>query len=270
MDYDQFHQHVRSRYERLPAQLQRIAGYLLDHSDDAALATVAEVAARVEVQPSSVIRFAKAVGFSGFSEIQEILRTRLRQSLPRYRDRIRTSPKPGDSDGTSLLRLHAQEDQEALTALQAGELGEHLDRAAMALARAHIAYVVATGRAMPVANYLWYAISRLERRCVLIDSTRPTDAQQAMLATSADLVIVTSFHPYSPATMELVRGLDARGMSLIGITDSIASPLANIAGVRLVYSETGSQPFRSLTVPLALARTLVVATAHRLERKRRG
>lgn len=269
MDYDQLHQQVRSHYGALSPQLKRIAAFVLEQSHEAALATVAEIAGRLDVQPSAVIRFSKAVGFNGFAEIQDILLMRLRQSLPSYRERIERAGAAASSS-RSLLEMHAEEDMQALRALQSGELGADVDRAAAVLARAQFVYLVATGRAMPVASYLAYALGRLEKRTLLVDSTNPTLAQQAQLATGRDAVVATSFHPYNPNTVALAKAVVSAGVPMVPITDSIVSPLASMPGPHLVYSETGSQPLRSLTVPMCIARTLVVSTGAHMQKRRKA
>jgi DNA-binding MurR/RpiR family transcriptional regulator len=52
--------------------LKQIASYALDNPSEMALETIASVAPRAGVQPSSLIRFAKVFGFSGGSEMQRV------------------------------------------------------------------------------------------------------------------------------------------------------------------------------------------------------
>ena len=68
---------IADRYGRLSGQLKRIAEFALDRPDDLALATVSSIAQSVGVQPSSVVRFAKAFGYDGFSDMQQLFRQRL-------------------------------------------------------------------------------------------------------------------------------------------------------------------------------------------------
>ena len=53
-----------------------------------ALGTVAAVAEAAGVQPSALIRFANALGFGGFSEMQQVFRGRLVERSASYRERI--------------------------------------------------------------------------------------------------------------------------------------------------------------------------------------
>ena len=64
-----------------PKQLQRIARFALEQPHDLALGTVAAVAEAAEVQPSAMIRFANALGYGGFSEMQQVFRGHLVRAL---------------------------------------------------------------------------------------------------------------------------------------------------------------------------------------------
>ena len=66
----------------------RAAEYALAHPDEIAFGTVASVAEAAEIQPSALIRFAKALGYNGFSELQEVFRHRLRERWPPYGERL--------------------------------------------------------------------------------------------------------------------------------------------------------------------------------------
>ena len=51
-----------------------IARFILDHSSDACFMTSTDIAARLGVSESSVIRFSRSLGFQGFMDFQKALR----------------------------------------------------------------------------------------------------------------------------------------------------------------------------------------------------
>ncbi len=75
--YDELKDAIGDAYPTLSPQLQRLARYALDKPHDLALGTVAAVAEANAVQPSSMIRFANALGFDGFSQMQQVFRSHL-------------------------------------------------------------------------------------------------------------------------------------------------------------------------------------------------
>ena len=88
--FDSLQKAIVERFPSLSKRLQQIATYALDNPSDLALETIATVAERANVQPSSLIRFAKELGFSGYSEMQRVFRLRLTDAMPDYNERLRT------------------------------------------------------------------------------------------------------------------------------------------------------------------------------------
>ena len=87
-NYEQLESRITQAYPGMSKQLQRIARFALERPDELALGTVAAVAEATEVQPSAMIRFANAVGYGGFSEMQQVFRSHLVQRSSSYRERI--------------------------------------------------------------------------------------------------------------------------------------------------------------------------------------
>src|SRR6188474_2529058 len=87
--YEALRAEIARRHPRFADRLKQIAEFALDHPTDMALGTVAEVAERARVQPSAIVRFARAVGYGGFTEMQQVFRSRLVASVaPSYKERI--------------------------------------------------------------------------------------------------------------------------------------------------------------------------------------
>ena len=81
----------------LSGRLQQIAEFVLDHPTEVALGTVAEVAERSGVPPSAIVRFAHALGFGGFTEMQQVFRSRLVAGVaPSYKARLAGLKTRGD------------------------------------------------------------------------------------------------------------------------------------------------------------------------------
>ena len=89
MSYDELRGAIAQRHRALSGRLQQIAEFVLEHPTDVALGTVAEVAERSGVPPSAIVRFAHALGFGGFTEMQLVFRSRLVAGVaPSYKARL--------------------------------------------------------------------------------------------------------------------------------------------------------------------------------------
>ena len=82
---------------------------------------------------------------------------------------------------------------------------------------------------------------------------------------AGDVMIAISFAPYAEETALAAQLAVVRGARLIAITDSRMSPLAKEAAAALVVPESSTFGFRALTNTMALAQSLFIALAYRLE-----
>ena len=73
---------ISARYPTLSKRLRQIAEFALKHPNEIAIESIAVIAQHAGVQPSALIRFAKAFGFEGFSDLQRIFQQRLRERRP--------------------------------------------------------------------------------------------------------------------------------------------------------------------------------------------
>jgi DNA-binding MurR/RpiR family transcriptional regulator len=273
--YDGLRQEIVDRFSVLSKCLQQIASYALDNPSEMALETIAAVAPRANVQPSSLIRFAKVFGFSGYSEMQRVFRLRLTDAMPDYKERLRLlgDEVPGTQENElgSLLSQFVQADIAALQCLlQHDRMAELLELAVNLIAKSETVYLVAHRRSFPVACYLSYALSQLNVRNVLVDGVGGMFFQQVSHATPRDVVIAVSTKTYSPDVVQVVRESSQRGVRVIALTDSPLSPLAEHATLSLEVQQASVQMFRSLAVPMTLAITLIVGLGRSLGVKRSG
>ena len=72
MDYEHLRNELGVGYSNLSGRLQEISRYTMSLPNEMSLETIDVIAQRAEVLPSSLIRFAKSLGFSGFSEMQKV------------------------------------------------------------------------------------------------------------------------------------------------------------------------------------------------------
>ncbi|HEU5320337.1 MAG TPA: MurR/RpiR family transcriptional regulator, partial [Methylomirabilota bacterium] len=97
--YEALRAAIARAYPELSRQLQHIARFATEHPNDMALETVATIAGRAAVPPSSLVRFAQALGFDGFSDMQQVFRSRLVERSLSYRERIARLTRDGAAGG---------------------------------------------------------------------------------------------------------------------------------------------------------------------------
>jgi DNA-binding MurR/RpiR family transcriptional regulator len=274
--YDQLEKAIIEQFPSLSKRLQQIASHALDNPSELALETIAAVSQRAGVQPSSLIRFAKVFGFSGYSDMQRVFRLRLTDAMPDYKERLKSlngNEAQGEEakDVNALLEQFVEADVVGLRRLQQNKrLGTLLDQAFKLITDSETVYVVAHRRSFPIACYLAYALSQMNVRNVLVDGVGGMFMQQVGHATNRDVIIAISSKAYSPDVAQVVREAKQRGVRIIAMTDSPLSPLAEHSDVSLEVQQAAVGLFRSLAVTMTLAVTLIVGLGRAVEGKRHG
>ncbi|MEO8675314.1 MAG: MurR/RpiR family transcriptional regulator [Casimicrobiaceae bacterium] len=265
--YEHLAKSITDAYPGLPARLQDIARFALGNPDALALGTVAHVAREARVPPSAVVRFANALGFTGFTDLQKIYRERLVARSATYRERIETLRRDGRDRGSVMAPLVASAIVD-LERLREHEQPDKLREAASLLLAAGTVFLLAQRRAFPIASYLSYALAQLELPALLLDNVGGMLRQQAAAARRDDVLVVASFRNYSPDVIETADHCAARGVAVVAITDQPVSPLARAARVRFDVGDDLAQPFRSLVAPLCVAQALVMAVGYAMAEQR--
>lgn len=256
-------------YEDLSPRLKQVASYVLDNPNDIAVETLSVIAGRCEVQPSTIVRFAKSFGYSGASEMQRLFRDEILTTVPSpsYSERVRQFRQRFDS-ADWLLPFNVMHDFTesniiALEHLREAVRQEDLEQAIQLMHQAHTVYIAGVRRSFPVAAYLSYSLSHVEKRAFLLDGVAGMTSEQSWMLGPEDVVIAVSFMPYASETAELAQRAKANGAPLIAISDNRLNPIARNAEVCFEIKDAEVRQFRSLTASMCLAQTLVISYAYR-------
>ena len=254
------------RRATLPKRLSQVAGFALDNPEDMAFGTVAAVADLAGVQPSTLVRFAQALGYEGFSDLQTVFHSLLRNRWPDYEDRLKSLSPDSDVGVDGLLAGFCESAAQSLSQIRERISRDTLERAVDILAEADTIYLLGQRRAFPVASYLAYALAKLKIRSVLVDNVASLGPDQVAFADGGDALLAVSFTPYTPTTIEIANRL-AQRLPVVAITDSAFSPLTGSARVWFEVAEADFGAFRAVSGTFALAMTLAVAVGQRRARQ---
>jgi DNA-binding MurR/RpiR family transcriptional regulator len=261
--YEELRSAIARRYPEFSDRLKLIAEFALDHPTEMALGTVAEVAGRAKVQPSAIVRFAHAMGYGGFSEIQQVFRSRLVASVaPTYKERIAGLRRDGRfldaSTPHGVLARFTSEGMVSLDSLQHATSEKDLARAISLIGAAETIYVLGLGGSFPVALHLTYVLRKLGRRVALLDGLGSAIEEQAVAAKPSDALIAISFKGYNRDTARLFPELVSRGLPAVSITDSLLSPIVKGATVVFEIPDMPEAALRTMVAPMCLAQSLAV------------
>jgi DNA-binding MurR/RpiR family transcriptional regulator len=257
--YEELRAVLSSGTVRLPKRLRQVAIFLWQHPAAVALGTATSVAAEAQAPASALVRLAQRLGFSGFSELQDLFKSHLAET------RLAGAParrRDGEENGTARL----VEGFLTASAASLARVNQRLDIArleqmAQALAAAEIIYLVGSKRAFAVANYVSLSLANLGVRNIALDNVGAAAFEMLRGATPRDALLAVSFTPYNSVTPELAAAAAQMGVPICALTDSAFSPLAPISRAYVEVVEESFSGFKSLSATLAVAMALALRIA---------
>ena len=274
MDYEHLRNKLVEGYSNLSGRLQQITRYAMTHPNDMALETIAVIAKRTEVPPSSLIRFAKSFGFSGFSEMQKVFQQGLLGRMSEYQKRVQNlniEIRQQGEEVQSNLGYFIQGGIQALQSLRNTVKDEDIVKTASIMIESDVVHIAAQRRSFPIGTYLTYALSHLGVPNMLLDSVGGMFAEQGKTIRKGDVLLAISFSPYANEVLKLAGNVQERGIPVIVISDSILSPLGLFADVCLEVEETEVFGFKGviLSALMCLSLSLVVELGNQMEQQKK-
>lgn len=255
--FDTLRARIMERHDSLSPHLRRLARIALEDPNLMALETVAAIAERAGVQPSTLIRFAKEFGYDGFSRMQKVFRLRLVEGAPTYRERVDASRGRNSNGARDRLDSCADALIASLEQLKQTTSREDVARAVKLFDEANYIMVAGLRRSRPIAAYLAYGLTRLERRCSLLDFDGGMAAQQVANMRPGDVLAAIAFPEYSVPVVDIVRDAHLRSVPVISLTDGPASPLALNATVSFYVDADANGAFRPISGAIGLVQTFI-------------
>lgn len=242
----------------LSPQLSRAAQYLLDNPAEISVSTTREIADAADVTANTVVRLARATGFQGFDELREPFRRQVADAALSFPDRARflKSLNQGGHHGALLTDMAGA----ALTnveALFATLDMDELKAAADLIASARIANVLGVGTAQPLADNFAYVTGMAFDHVRSIPGTGLSIDHAARFA-DGDVLLAMTFSPYRVEIVKAVEMAHRRGVPVIAISDSLASPIVRDATHAFVVPTDSPLPFSSNVACTVLLETLLV------------
>ena len=268
-DFDELRSAILERKASLPKRLTQVAAYALDNPDEVAFRTAASIAGAAHVQPSTLVRFAQQFGFEGFSSLQELFRTRLKQRTSTYEERLRLleQDSPAVSESVAILNGFVNAGHRSLNALTKAVDPDQFEEAVRILAGAQTIFLIAKRRSYPISSYMAYAFGKLKVKCMAVGTAAGIDDDLLALAGPKDAAFAVSFAPYASESAGQAHAMAARGVPVVSLTDSAFSPLAECSKVWFEVTEADHAGFRSLSASMAFAMALTVSVAEKRRRE---
>jgi DNA-binding MurR/RpiR family transcriptional regulator len=248
---------LRRNYDRLTQSQKRIAEFIVGHPQTVAFSTVDQMAAKLDVNPSTVVRFTYRIGLNGFPDLQDRMRELVRGQLSRTGDPIAERQGNGAHLAGTSFGASFSHDWRNLHRTIEGIDPDIFGRAIDLISRARRVYVTAGFSTFPVANYFGLILDRLRPDITLLASSDAFANVRLAEIKSEDCVVAFTFPRYAASTHRIALWSKEQDAKVIAVTDSPISAVGQIADVLLLAASTGAGMQNSLVAPMAVANALL-------------
>lgn len=248
--------------ERAPAfskGQRRIASYITESYDKAAFMTASKLGKAVGVSESTVVRFAMELGYDGYPNMQKAMQEMVMNRLTSVQRMGVTHDRIGGQDVVSSV---LQADMDKLRQTQDNLDREDFQLAVDAMMKAKSIYVIGVRSAAALANFFGYYLNYMFENVHVITASGSSEMLEKLVNIKAeDAVLAISFPRYSTATIQGVQHCRRAGATVIGLTNSALSPLAQACDYVLLAKSDMVSLVDSLVAPLSVVNALLVALA---------
>jgi DNA-binding MurR/RpiR family transcriptional regulator len=252
------------RMDELTPAERKVARALLARYPGAGLASTAALAAAAGTSKPTVLRLLARLGFGGYPDFQERLRSEVTQSMsasPLSRAQGRRAVAPDDD---SVFLRAVRQRARLVTALADTVPPGEIERAVALLAGRPRHVVVCGGYfSRLIARMLAMQLDQLIPNTEYAEEPLGADVGKYLRAGRDSVAIVFDLRRHELAAKEVVAMAKSRGATVLLITDESLSPAAEEADVVLPVAVDGV-PFDSFAALVVLAESLVDAVFDRV------
>ena len=248
-------QRLNQSGKKLSKSHRRIAECIVSHYDKAAFMTASRLGEYVGVSESTVVRFASALGYDGYPQLQRALQELIRHRLTASQRFEMTS----DMDQSQVLSKVLKADMQNIRAT-IDELDEKVfENVVQSLLQARNIYVLGLRSSAPLAQFFAHYLNFIFSNVQTVTSGVSDIFEQLARIGEDDVLVCISFPRYSSRIIEAMDFAKSRGAQLIAITDGPLSPLHSASDFCLTAKSDMASFVDSLVAPLSLINALIVA-----------
>lgn len=247
---------IQMNFTRLSKGQKIIAEYIMSNYDKAAFMTASKLGEVVGVSESTVVRFATSLGFSGYPSLQSALQELIKNKLTTVQ---RLSMSDNYSNNEVGLKKILRTDMENIKATIDDMNVEIFEKVVDSILEARRIYILGLRSSTALADYLGFYLGILVDDVKVVKTGTSDVFEQILRVTKDDLVIGISYPRYSRRTLDVLKYVKGQQCKIVGITDSLVSPIANIADYTLIARSNMLSFVDSLVAPMSLINALIIA-----------
>lgn len=251
---------IKNKFSKLSKGQKLIAEYIINNYDKAAFMTASKIGQKVGVSESTVVRFANTLGFEGYPQLQRGLQEIIKTKLTTVQRVEMGTQYTNEGD---IIRKVLRSDMENINYTLENIDYDVFQKVINEIFLADKIYIVGLRSSTALAEYFGFYLNMILDNVRIVGYGVSDIFEQTLRVTENDLVIGISFPRYSNRTIEALRYIKEQNVKIVGITDTVFSPLNEICNYTLTAKSNMASFVDSLVAPLSLINAIIVAVGMR-------
>lgn len=249
---------IFAKTDSLNGAQKRLGHYLQNDSSALLLSNVRDLAQAVGVSKSTVVRFAKSLGYKGFPEFRRDIQKEMRRTL-RAASRMEETFAELGNDEDIFAKLIKRDIKLLQETLQAASLPD-FHKAVEMIWRARKVFIIGLNASMALAYLLYFRLVRVKKDVHWIFLTGGTSLlEQLAFMEETDVLVAIEFLSVPRELQMALQHAKQVKAATLGITDFPSSAVAKAADVCLFAKRGLHTTVNSLTPAFSLVNALAIA-----------
>lgn len=223
-----FLERIKKKGDILSPKQRQLARYILDNYKTVAFQKLTQIAREAGVSEATVVRFTTSLGYAGFHEMIEDLQKTVQHELSVVHS-LKSSLKEDRLKNLNILETVIKNEQININKLVENVSVEDIEKVVDIIEESEKVYVVGLFFSSYLAEFTGYTLGKVKPNVNIINSENVNINNYLLSCNDKTTVILFSFPRYIKKLLQLGELFRQRSATVIGITDSILSPIRAVS-----------------------------------------
>lgn len=245
----------------LPKKQKIVCDYVMEHPQEVSVSALPELAKKIGVGQTTIVRFMKNVGFDSYITFKkQFRRYTMETSQPTW---WHLEKSLSNQDGT--INKSWTEIMNILAGTMTQQLADNFEQAIELMINAKSINIVSFRTSKVAGMYFEYMLSEFYPNIRQFGMDSDFIYDRLLHLDKNDVVVFIAISPYTSLTVEAAEYCHEKGIPIILITDRLSCPISSVAENILHVKASDNQ--YSIVPAIALIETLVIAIGQRISGK---
>ena len=254
-------------YPKFTPVQKKISDYIISNINEVSYLNADELASSLDTTSSSVVRFCKKVGYSGYPELQRELRKFVLSKLNSSSPAVKAKKAPIQNLGTitsSSLLIEIENIKELMKS--ESKIENKINYFSNEILNSKRTYIIANRASFGIAHTFWYYCKKTIKDIYLLNDFDGAVFNYLREIDKNSLVIGLSFPNYSRITLDFCEYAKKKEAKIISITDKKDSPLYKLSSC-CIFTPVNSLGYHTSRVAAEAVINAIINKLFHLERE---